>query len=224
MHTCTTPSRPPRVTPGDGLADLRSVPRVVLLAGPSGSGKSHLARSSGLPVVALDDFYREGSDPMLPRHPDLGIADWDDPAAWDAARAMNTLVAICTTGSAEIPVYDIAHDRVVRTERFTAGAAPVIVAEGLFAGDIAPACREQGILADAIVVHRRPWKNFVRRLVRDLAERRKPPLTLLRRGIALWRAERSVLKRQVALGCRPLSAAEVRHALATMAVEPKTSG
>ena len=77
-------------------------------------------------------------------------------------------------------------------------------------------------LPDAIVVHRKPWKNFVRRLVRDLAERRKPPLTLLRRGIGLWRAERSVLKRQVALGCRPLGAAEVRHALAAMAVEPQT--
>ncbi|HEX5996139.1 MAG TPA: hypothetical protein VFY84_13445 [Jiangellales bacterium] len=196
--------------------------RVVLLAGPSGSGKSHLARSSGLPVVALDDFYREGDDPLLPRHPELGIADWDDIGAWDSARAVNTLVEICTTASADIPVYDIAHDRVVRTERFTAGSSPVIVAEGLFAGDIAPECRERGILADAIVVHRRPWKNFVRRLVRDLAERRKPALTLLRRGLALWRAERSVLKRQVALGCRPMSAADVRQALAAMAVEPQT--
>ena len=210
------------VTPGGGLANLRSVPRVVLLAGPSGSGKSHLARSSGLPVVALDDFYREGDDPMLPRHPALGIADWDDLDAWDAVRAVHTLVAICTTGAADIPVYDIAHDRVVRTERFTAGASPVVVAEGLFAAEIAPECRERGILADVIVVHRKPWKNFVRRLARDLAERRKPPLTLLRRGIALWRAERSVLKRQVALGCRPMSAAEVRHALAAMAVGPPT--
>ena len=205
-----------------GLANLWSVPRVVLLAGPSGSGKSHLARSSGLPVVALDDFYREGDDPMLPRRPELGIADWDDPDAWDAARAVNTLVEICTTGSADIPVYDIAHDRVVRTERFTVDASPVVVAEGLFAAEIAPECRERGILADVIVIHRTPWKNFVRRLVRDLAERRKPPLTLLRRGIALWRAERTVLKRQVAFGSRPMSAAEVRHTLAAMAVEPQT--
>lgn len=30
--------------------------RVVLLAGPSGSGKSYVARRSGLPVLALDDF------------------------------------------------------------------------------------------------------------------------------------------------------------------------
>lgn len=33
--------------------------RVVLLAGPSGSGKSHLAERSGLPVLRLDDFYKE---------------------------------------------------------------------------------------------------------------------------------------------------------------------
>jgi uridine kinase len=31
-------------------------PHVVLLAGPSGTGKSHLADSLGLPVVRLDDF------------------------------------------------------------------------------------------------------------------------------------------------------------------------
>jgi uridine kinase len=197
------------------------VPRVVLLAGPSGSGKSHLALSSGLPVIALDDFYRDGDDPVLPRHRELDIVDWDHPDAWNAARAIDTLAAICADGSADVPVYDIAHDRAVRTVRFSVGASPVFVAEGLFAGDIAPICRDREILADAIVVQRKPWKNLVRRLVRDLAERRKPPLTLIRRGLALWRAERSVLRRQVALGCRPLNAAEVRRALAALAVEPQ---
>lgn len=43
------------------MADLRSARRVVLLAGPSGSGKSPLARASGLPVITLDDFYRDGA-------------------------------------------------------------------------------------------------------------------------------------------------------------------
>ena len=51
--------------------DRRPAPlaRVVLLAGPSGCGKSHIARASGLPIVALDDFYREATDPGMPRTP-----------------------------------------------------------------------------------------------------------------------------------------------------------
>ena len=49
--------------------------RVVILAGPSGSGRSRLAaclhRAHGWPVVRLDDFYRDGADPSLPMT-DLG--------------------------------------------------------------------------------------------------------------------------------------------------------
>ncbi len=47
--------------------------RVILLAGPSGSGKSTIVRAAGLPMVYLDDFYKSGSDPTLPRHAELGI-------------------------------------------------------------------------------------------------------------------------------------------------------
>ncbi|MEV5267167.1 uridine kinase, partial [Streptomyces werraensis] len=36
--------------------------RVVLLCGPSGSGKSLVSARSGLPVLRLDDFYKEGDD------------------------------------------------------------------------------------------------------------------------------------------------------------------
>jgi uridine kinase len=195
------------------------VRRVVLLAGPSGSGKSHLAAASGLPVLALDDFYRDGNDPCMPRDLDLGIVDWDDPRSWDGAHAVDTLVAICRDGHADVPVYDIAHDRSIRSRRFDVGNTAVFVAEGLFAAEIVGACRDRGILVDALTVHRWPWMNFVRRLVRDLAERRKPPLTLVRRGCALMRAERDVLRRQIDLGARPADADAVRRTLAALARE-----
>jgi uridine kinase len=69
------------------------------------------------------------------------------------------------------------------------------------------------VLADAVVVRRARWKNFLRRLRRDLTEHRKPPMTLVRRGLALFRAEPSVVARQVALGCRPCDRRETLAAL-----------
>jgi uridine kinase len=170
---------------------------------------------SRLPVLSLDDFYRDGTDPDMPRHPDLGIVDWDDPRAWNTPVALDAVTRICREGAADIPVYDMSQDRAVRTQRFSAGESAVFVAEGLFAGELIDGCKERGILADAIVVSRSPWKNFARRLGRDLVERRKPPLTLLRRGRALMAAERDVVARQVALGCRPCDATDVYEALAT---------
>jgi uridine kinase len=57
-----------------------------------------------------------------------------------------------------------------------------------------------------VVLHRAPWKNFVRRLARDLAERRKPPLTLWRRGRLLMHAEPAMVAAAEAKGCRCVDA------------------
>ena len=158
---------------------------------------------SGLPVLELDDFYRSGDDPGLPRDADLGIVDWDDPRSWDAEGAVDAVDEICRTGSADVPIYDISRDGRVGSRRFDLGGHAAFVGTGIFAAEIVAACAGRGVLADAIVVRRAPWKNFLRRLRRDLVEHRKPPLTLVRRGLALFRAEPSVVARQVALGCRP---------------------
>ena len=105
----------------------------MLLAGPSGSGKTHLAEESGLPMLDLDDFYKDGDDPTLPRHPTLGIVDWDDPASWDLQGALAALEQVCRDGWADVPVYDIAHDGRVGERRFSVGDAPVFVGTGIFA-------------------------------------------------------------------------------------------
>jgi uridine kinase len=191
-----------------------SAGRVVLLAGPSGCGKSHLAKASGLPVLCLDEFYKHGDDPTLPRHPDLGIVDWDHPAAWDEDRAVQAILEVCHAGTTEVPRYDISRDRALGTQPFSRGDHPVFLAEGIFAGELVGRCREAGVLADAIVIERRPWTNFVRRLSRDLAEHRKPPLTLLRRGQVLMASEKMLLATLRSAGCRPLRAAQTRQALA----------
>jgi uridine kinase len=176
---------------------------VVLLAGPSGSGKTHLAALSGLPILDLDDFYKDGSDPTLPRHPSLGIVDWDDPGSWDAEGALAAIATLCGEGRVDVPVYDIARDGRVGTRSFDVGDARAFVGTGIFAAELVTPVRDLGLLADALVVRRSRHKNFLRRLRRDLAEHRKPPWTLVRRGLALMRAEPAVVARQISLGARP---------------------
>jgi uridine kinase len=187
----------------------------VLLAGPSGSGKSHLAARSGLPLLDLDDFYKNGDDPSAPRHPTLGIVDWDDAGSWDAQAALAAIATLCAHGRADVPIYDIARDGRVGTRTLDLGATPAFVGTGIFAAELVGELRERGLLADAVVVRRSRVKNFLRRLRRDLAEHRKPPWTLARRGFALLRVEPEVVARQIALGCRPCNREGTLAALRT---------
>ncbi len=183
-------------------------PRVIVLAGPSGAGKSRLAERLGLPVLRLDDFYRSGSDPTLPSiaaGPNAGLTDWDHPDSWLAEDAMDALRLLCTEGRATVPVYDIAHDGRCGEQVLDLADAPLFVAEGIFAQEIVPACAREGLLAAAYCVTQHPLVTFWRRLTRDLREHRKPPLVLLRRGWALRRAQREVVRHAVALGCERVS-------------------
>jgi uridine kinase len=193
--------------------------QVVLLAGASGSGKTSLTRRVGLPTLALDDFYRDADDPRqdrpLPRR--FGIVDWDDPASWDAGAALAAVEELCRKGAADVPVYDIPSSRRTGTVRLDLGGRHVFVAEGIFAAELVAGARDRGLLADAICLTLHPAVTFGRRLLRDLAEMRKPPLTLIRRGLALARAERGLVAHWTALGCRPCSMAEADAALLTAA-------
>jgi uridine kinase len=191
----------------------------VLLAGPSGSGKSHLARRAGLPTVCLDDFYRDGDDPSLPMSV-LGIANWDHPDAWDGERALAALTTLARTGGVDLPVYELAADRCVGTRRLELDGAPLVVAEGIFAAELIAGCRRSGVLADALCLVHRPHVTFWRRLVRDLREGRKAPLTLVRRGLALRRQEPAIVARQVALGAVPVHGHDALRRLARLADQP----
>lgn len=180
---------------------------MIVLAGPSGAGKSHLAERIGLPVLRLDDFYKSAGDPTLPyitAGANAGIVDWDDPASWLLDDAMAALDELCRTGRAEVPVYDIAHDGRCGRQTLDLGGEELFLAEGIFAQEIVPHCDEAGLLAAAYCVRQHPMVTFWRRLTRDLREHRKPPLVLLRRGVALMRDQQRVVAHAVALGCRAL--------------------
>lgn len=186
--------------------------RVLVLSGPSGAGKSRLARrlhaAHGWPVVPLDDFYREVDDPDLPMSPQAGLPDWDDVRSWRLTNALDALETLCVHGSVEIPIYDIATSRTVGSHTVERGSHPIVIAEGIFAADTVAGLRQRGLLAAAWCIRNHPTKTFVRRLLRDLSERRKPPLTLVRRGLALRRLEPGIVSAQEALGAEPMTARE----------------
>jgi uridine kinase len=190
------------------------VPTLVLLAGPSGSGKSRLVTALGCPQVNLDDFYRDEDDPANPRTSttvgagEAPAVDWDDIGSWDADAALAALVSLCRTGTAEVPEYDIARSRRTGTRTIDLGDAPTFVAEGLFAPDLVPACRAAGVEMDALYLDRPRLQTLVFRFVRDVSEHRKPLPVLLRRGLALFRAEPALRAHALRCGCRPVSFAE----------------
>lgn len=180
-------------------------PQVIVVAGPSGVGKSRLCRRLGLPTINLDDFYKDGDDPTLPTVAIVGgdhAVDWDSPESWNAADAVASLRQLCAHGTAQLPTYDIATSRRTGTQRVTVDASGLVVAEGIFAQEIVAECQRLGILADAVCLTQHPAITFARRLGRDLREHRKPPFFLLRRGLHLARAQAAVVRRAAEAGCR----------------------
>ncbi|MFJ1973373.1 uridine kinase [Streptomyces sp. NPDC087903] len=191
--------------------------RVVLLCGPSGSGKSLLAARSGLPVLRLDDFYKEGADPTLPLVSGSSDIDWDHPDSWDADTAVASIVELCRTGRTDVPVYDISLSARTGTEAVDVGRTPLFIAEGIFAAEIVTRCQELGVLADALCLSRGPVRTFRRRFLRDLREGRKSVPLLVRRGWRLMRLERSIVARQSELGAHPCDRDEALGRLAAAA-------
>jgi uridine kinase len=202
---------------------VRVPAQVIVLAGPSGSGKSHLAERLGLPILRLDDFYRDGSDPALPRiatGANAGLVDWDDPDSWLCDEAVGALATLCRTGTVETPVYSISANGRTGTQTLSLAGAHLVVAEGIFAHHVVAKLRAAGLLGAAYCLRQHPAVTFWRRLTRDLREHRKPPLVLLRRGVALARDQRRIVAEAVAAGCTAVSADEAYTQVRKLPVSP----
>jgi uridine kinase len=155
-------------------------------------------------VLRLDDFYRSGGDPALPlitEGANAGLVDWDHPDAWLREAALEALEALCDEGRAEVPVYEISRNGRSGSRTLSLGDHRLFLAEGIFAQEVVPFCDRHGQLAAAYCVTQHRAVTFWRRLVRDLRERRKPPLVLVRRGVALMRRQPAVVDHAVRLGC-----------------------
>ena len=170
-------------------------------------------------MLRLDDFYKSARRPDAAADhegPNAGVVDWDDPASWLPEDALAALAELCRDGRAEIPVYDIAHDGRCGTQvPGPRGARRCSWPRGSSPTTSSAPCREAGLLAAAYCVRQHPLVTFWRRLTRDLREHRKPPLVLVRRGVALLREQRRLVAQVVAHGCEPVSpeqaAAEIQR-------------
>lgn len=193
--------------------------QVVVLAGPSGSGKSRLAERLALPVLRLDDFYKDGDDPTLPQidhGANHGLTDWDDPRSWHHDQAMAAVRELCTEGRSVVPVYELGLNGRRGTRAVELAGHDRFVAEGIFAPEVVAGCAAEGLLAAAYCITQHPLRTFWRRLVRDLREHRKPALMLLRRGFALLRDQRRVVAHATSRGCTVATPDQAHLAISTL--------
>ncbi|MCA2970081.1 MAG: uridine kinase [Acidobacteriaceae bacterium] len=138
------------------------------IAGPSGSGKSELARRLArrlaAPVISMDSYYRD-----LPHltPAERAAVNFDEPASIDDGLLREHLAVIRAGESVEIPVYDFAtHARLERRE--TLAPAPHVIVEGLFT----LYWEEVRLLFDTTVyVDLEQEICYARRLARDMRER-----------------------------------------------------
>jgi len=116
-----------------------------------------------------------------------------------------------------VPVYDISQSGRCGTQVLDLGDHHLFVAEGIFAQEIVGTCGDAGLLAAAYCVRQHPMVTFWRRLTRDLRERRKAPLVLVRRGLALMHDQRRVVFHAVERGCSPVTPDEAYAAIGLLA-------
>lgn len=155
----------------------------------------------------MDDYYKSHTTPDLPlltEGANAGLVDWDDPRTWRFDDAIAGIEALCSVGHVDVPVYSIPQSRPLGVQHLDIGDHPCFIAEGIFAAEVVEECARRGLLAQAYCVRQHPLVTFWRRLTRDLKERRKPPLVLVRRGLALMRGQRRIVEAAAAKGCVPI--------------------
>ena len=198
-----------------GVVPKQHLP-LILLGGASGSGKSYLAQRFGRPHVELDNYYREISedtaDSPLP-HTGYGEVDWDHPGTWNCDKAVDGLVELLETGQTQVPNYSISTSSYDGTRPLELAQGP-LVAEGIFVSEVLAPLRALGIEVRALYIDVPPAQTALRRFVRDVKERRKPILFLLKRGYALFRADRQVRARYLEAGFVPMGKKAVKALLA----------
>ena len=115
--------------------------RIVLLAGPSASGKTTTAKilsdlikdlGEKSTVISLDNFYRCADDKRYPRLED-GTPDRESPYALDLDMLKGTMESIMSGREFDVPVYDFETGTRAKMIHHTSYAEGCVIIEGLHA-------------------------------------------------------------------------------------------
>jgi len=157
-------------------------PHVIGVAGPSGAGKTVLARAlaarlaHGGTVVPLDAYYHDREDLSAA---DRAVLNYDHPDALDATLATDQLAALAAGESVARPVYDfVTHRR--RAETVTVSPGRFVVVDGLLTFHW-ETTRE--LCATRIFVEADDAVCLSRRLTRDATDRGRTAASIRRQ----WR-------------------------------------
>ena len=146
--------------------------RLIGIAGPSGSGKSELARRLAsvlaAPIVSLDSYYLDLSHLSLEQR---ARTNFDEPASLDHALLLAQCLDLSRGVAIDVPHYDFAcHTRVPGTQHIA--PCPCVIVEGLFTlywQDL------RQLLHTTVYVDLEDEICYTRRLARDVRERGRTP-------------------------------------------------
>jgi uridine kinase len=202
-------------------------PYLIGIAGPSGAGKTTLARAVAsrleAVILSLDSYYRElGELPLEER----AKVNFDEPAALDRDLLVRQLTDLARGQALQVPIYDFGrHTRA--PECTILEPAPFVVVEGLFAL-YWPEVR--ALLGTRVFVTAEDPVCYGRRLERDVRERGRTEESVFSQYTQTVRpmAERHILPTRayadvVVSGCAPLErtcSAVLEHVSRTLRLRP----
>lgn len=151
-------------------------PRLIAIAGASGSGKTylatHLAETLGAPVLSLDSYYLDLAHLTLEERARWNF-DHPDALDWPLLRAQ--LASLVNGATVDVPTYDFSsHTRAAATRRLA--ATDYLILEGIFALFDAAV---RSLLTLGIFVDYNDSGCLDRRMARDVAERGRTPSCVL---------------------------------------------
>lgn len=144
-----------------------------------------------------------------------GEIDWDHPDTWNMNASLNAIHELLDSGSTMVPNYSIATSSYDGHRKISGNGGPII-AEGIFLSEVLAPLRAQGLNVQAYYVDEVAALTTVRRFVRDVSERRKPILFLVKRGYALFRAHGADREKYRAQGFTVIPKPQLKKLLAQL--------